>query len=66
MDLKQYRMDKKMTQSELAAKCYCDRSMIGKIENKTARPSIELAKAIGNALGFDWTLFYEDSEQKGA
>ena len=66
MDLKKIRTAKEMTQAELGNICNCDRTMIGKIEKGVVKPSVRLAKAIGAALGFDWTLFYEDSEQKGA
>ena len=65
MDLKTYRKNARLTQLQLSTMCGCDRSMIGKIENGDALPSVNLAKAIGKALGFDWTLFYED-ESKGA
>lgn len=68
MNLKQYRIDKKMTQAQLAKECNCDRSMIGKVENGEVKPSVKLAKAIACVLGIDWTSFYEDVEpsKKGA
>lgn len=64
MDLKEKRLQKKMTQAKLCELCGCDRSTIGKIENGEAKPSIRLAKTIAHILGFDWTLFYEDIEPK--
>lgn len=67
MDLKEKRLQKKITQTELGELCRCDRSMIAKIESGEAKPSIRLAKAIADVLGFDWTLLYEDAEkEKGA
>lgn len=66
MNLKEIRIANNFTQAELANKCNCDRTMIGKIEKGIVNPSVRLAKAIGGVLGFDWTLFYEDTEQKGA
>ena len=40
--------------------CGCERSFIGKIENRAATPSVRLAKKIAKVLSFDWTLFYEE------
>lgn len=62
MDLKKYRINKKMTQQQLAELSGCDRSMISKLEAGTAIPSVVLAKNIADVLGFEWTLFYEDVE----
>ena len=31
------------------------------IETGRRRPSVDLAKRLGAALGVDWTLFFEDS-----
>ena len=40
------------------------------IEKGDRNPAVETAKKIAEALGFDWTRFYEDTgkdtEQKGA
>lgn len=68
MDLRSKRQDKNLTQMQLAKKCGCDRTMIGKIESGEVNPSVKLAKTIADVLGFDWTLFYEDvkSGKKGA
>ena len=33
------------------------------IENGERRPSVETAKKIAEALGFDWTRFYEDESE---
>lgn len=68
MDLKKHRTSKRMTQTQLAELCGCDRTMIGKIETGEVKPSVKLAKTIADVLGFDWTTFYEDVEpdRKGA
>lgn len=64
MNLKEIRKDANLTQANLADVCGCERSIIGKIENGTATPSVRLAKKIAKVLNFDWTLFYKDEEEK--
>ncbi len=50
-----------ITQEELADKLgIITRSTIGSIEAGFIAPSVRSAKAIGNYLGFDWTLFFEE------
>lgn len=61
--LKKIRAEKGMTQEELAAKVGVTRQHIGLIENGTANPSPAVAKAIGKALEFDWTSFYDEEEE---
>lgn len=63
MFLRKLRIQAGLTQLELAEICDCDRSTIGKIEKGIIKPGVDLAKKIGKALNFDWTLFYEE---KGA
>lgn len=58
--LKSLRMSKNVTQARLANQVGISRTMITEIENGKANPSVEVAKKIASALGFDWTLFYED------
>lgn len=60
MNLKEIRKSANLTQSGLADMCGCERSIIGKIENGAATPSVRLAKKIAKVLSFDWTLFYEE------
>lgn len=66
MDLKNVRNKANLTQLALADMCGCGRTTICMIENGKLKPSVKLAKKIGGALGFDWTLFYEDEKSKGA
>lgn len=60
MNLKEIRKGANLTQASLANECGCERSIIGKIENGVATPSVRLAKRIAKVLGIDWTLFYEE------
>lgn len=62
MNLKEIRKGANLTQVKLADACDCERSIIGKIENGSATPSVRLAKKIAKVLNFDWTLFYEEGE----
>lgn len=64
MNLKEIRKSANLTQAGLANMCGCERSFIGKIENRAATPSVRLAKRIAKVLNFDWTLFYKDEEEE--
>ena len=57
--LRNKRLEKQLTQAQLAETVGADATMISKIEVGDRRPSVELAKKIAEALGFDWTRFYE-------
>ena len=58
IDLKELRNSKKMSQEELANQCGVIQQTISNIECGLSKPSVELAKKIGEILGFDWTLFF--------
>lgn len=58
--LETMRKDAGQTQKELAAHLGIAQATLSNIENGKRRPSVDVAKKIGAALGFDWTLFYED------
>ena len=58
MKLVALREAKKLTQQALADTVGVTRQMISAIENG-ANPSVKTAKKIANALGFEWTLFYD-------
>ena len=49
-----------MSQQELAEECGVIRQTISNIECGLSKPSIELAKKIGDVLEFEWTLFFEE------
>lgn len=57
-DLKAAREAKGMTQEQLAGKVGVTRQAIGNYEGGINRPSVDVAKAIGKELEFDWTLLY--------
>ena len=50
------------TQSQLALSLGISQPTIAAIENRTRRPGRKLAKELANALNFDWTRFYEESQ----
>ena len=49
-----------LTQYELSNKVGITRSTIASIEAGINKPSILTAKMLGNYLGFEWTLFFEE------
>ena len=53
-----------MSQKDVANLASVDVTTINKIELGERRPSPELAKKIAAVLGFDWTRFFEDEEDK--
>lgn len=48
------------SQQAIAARCGISQNFYSWIERGERNPSVEVAKKIASALGFDWTLFYED------
>ncbi len=58
--LRNRRIEKNLTQLEIAEMAGVDVTMISKIELGERRPSVELAKKISSVLDFDWTLFFRD------
>lgn len=58
IDLKSLRVEKGMTQAELAAEVKTTRTVITNIENGVAKPSIPTAKALGKILNFEWWKFF--------
>ena len=63
-DITAKRKEKKLTQSELGEMCGVAQRTIAAYENGERRPSPEVAKRIGEVLGFPWTDFYEDSHDE--
>lgn len=57
--LKELRTSKGLSQQELATKCGVIRQTISNIECGLSKPSIDLAKKLGEVLEVDWTLFFE-------
>jgi putative transcriptional regulator len=62
--LKDIREKKGLTQECLANEIGITRQHIGMLENGNSNPSPQLAQKIAEALGFDWTLFYEETQTK--
>lgn len=58
--LKKLRKDKGFTQQKLAEMCGVVRNTISMIEMGVNKPSVPLAKKLGEALGVDWTVFFAD------
>ncbi|OHX39201.1 helix-turn-helix transcriptional regulator [Cytobacillus oceanisediminis] len=49
-----------LTQEEVANKANMARTTYASIEKGDRNPSVNNAKKIADALGFEWTLFFED------
>lgn len=62
--LSKIRETKGFTQKQVAEKCGISRSFYADIEQGTRNPKVNTAKAIGEVLGFDWTLFFEQNGRK--
>ena len=60
--LKEVREKQGMTQEAVADKCGISRPAYGNIENGKRRPSVDVAKTLGELLGFDWTQFYDEKK----
>lgn len=58
--LKNMRLQRKLTQEEVAKICDISRSFYTHIEQGNKTPSVEVAKKIGRTLGFKWTVFFEN------
>lgn len=60
IDLREARTKMNMTQQELADKVGVVRQTISMIEQGVNKPSIELAKRIGEVLKIKWYLFFKE------
>ena len=63
IDLKEMRMSKGLTQEQLAKESGVQRTTITMIELGENKPSIELAKKLGEIFNIPWYDFFEDAEQ---
>jgi len=52
------------TQAEVAKEAGITQQMYSFIELGERRPSVEVAKKIAAVMGFHWTKFFEDEEDK--
>lgn len=64
-NLIQIRKDKKLTMKQVGKAAHIAESTYSLIESGKRRPSIKVAKRIGECLGIDWTLFFADDDDKG-
>lgn len=62
LDLKELRMNKGLTQDELASACNVQRTTISMIETGDNKPSVELAKKLGDIFEITWSDFFEDDK----
>lgn len=59
LNLKELRTEKGLTQEELASQCDVLRNTISMIEIGINKPSVELAKKLGEVFDVDWKGFFE-------
>lgn len=59
MLLKELRIKYGLTQDELSEKVGISRSQLAMIETGSSKPSIKLAKKLGEVLDTDWTKFFD-------
>ena len=57
--LKKSRMERGLSQTQLAEKIGIGNSAVGKYENGARDPSVKVAKAIAFVLNLNWTRFFE-------
>lgn len=63
IDLKKLRTERGLTQEQLANESGVQRTTITMIELGENKPSIELAKKLGEIFNIPWYDFFEDAEQ---
>ena len=61
IDLKAIRKERGLMQNQLEEKANVSVSALSMIETGRRRPSVNLAKRLGAALGVVWTLFFEET-----
>lgn len=62
--LKKLRQGANLTQAEAAERSGISKSYYEKIENGMRSASVNAAKKISAAFGFEWTAFFESEESK--
>ena len=62
IDLKELRTAKGITQEQLAKECEVQRTTITMIEIGENKPSVELAKKLGEVFDIAWSDFFEDDK----
>ena len=61
--MRQAMVDKNWSQRELARRCGVDRTTINKICNGVNKPSVPLARKLGELLEIEWSLFFIPLEE---
>ena len=62
LNVKSLRIEKGLTQEQLANECGVQRTTITMIELGENKPSVELAKKLGEVFNITWSDFFEDTE----
>ena len=60
------RKEKGLTQAALAQLLGITQRMVAAVESGERRPSVDLAKRIGQALEMPWTDFFEEEQEEEA
>ena len=62
LDLKELRMERMLTQKEVAERIHVERSTIAQIELGVNKPSVKTAMALGELFKVDWRGFFEETD----
>lgn len=62
--LTKLRLEKNMTQDDVAKSADIPRTTYSSIEQGRRRPSVENAMRIASVLDFEWTLFFENERRE--
>ena len=62
LDLKELRMERMLSQKQLAELIHVERSTITQIELGVNKPSVKTAMALGELFKVDWRGFFEETD----
>ena len=62
LNIKELRISKGLTQEQLANECGVQRTTITMIELGENKPSVDLAKKLGEVFDIAWSEFFEDDK----
>ena len=62
LDLKELRMERMLSQKQLADIIHVERSTITQIELGVNKPSVKTAMALGELFKVDWRGFFEETD----
>ncbi|MBQ6508044.1 MAG: helix-turn-helix transcriptional regulator [Flexilinea sp.] len=66
INLKEKRIEQKLTQQQLAKAIGSGQSSVSRFESGKLRPKPEIAQRLGKVLDFDWKEIYEEEEADDA